>query len=132
LRDYRRVKYNDPAISDSNTIPAPIQADEVDELANLATSRLNIIPPVILMTRTDAIRAQKIHFNEENITIWFRKNGVNLTESAFTVSMKQPSEYYFTTSAYIVSMDTNDYIEILAKSTGPNTKFQATTIKNDP
>ena len=69
MRDYRRIKYNDPAISDSNTIPAPIQADEVDELANLATSRLNIIPPVTLMTRTDAIRAQKVQFNEENIIL---------------------------------------------------------------
>jgi len=69
LRDYRRIKYNDPAISDSIQIPAPIQADEVDELANLATSRLNIIPPVTLMTRTDAIRAQKVQFIEENIIL---------------------------------------------------------------
>jgi hypothetical protein len=62
---------------------------------------------------------------QEQVTIWFRRNGTNIPRSATYVTIKNQNEFQVPAWNFVDTFQAEDYVEIMALSDGAHAQFPA-------
>jgi hypothetical protein len=75
---------------------------------------------------------EKTGANKENVEIWFRKNGVDIPWSNTTVVVEGSSDKQVASWNIFMSMDTNEYAQIMWYTSDPAVKVIAVSGLTNP
>jgi hypothetical protein len=62
---------------------------------------------------------------QEQVTIWFRRNGTNIPRSATYVTIKNQNEFQVPAWNYVDTFQAEDYVELMVHSDGADARFPA-------
>lgn len=79
-----------------------------------------------------SVQLEKTSANKEDVDIWFRKNNVDQDWSATTIVVEGSSEKQVAAWNYFMSMDTNEFAEIIWHTADTNVKAVAVSGITDP